>query len=123
MAKGRKTGGGSRKGRPNKATATLKEAITHIVDSTRDDCLKWLQAVAEGERESDPILDDEGNPVLDENGDPKLEWSWLRRPEPGTALKLWTDLAEFLQPKLARTEHTDAQGNALPVVQVTFVKK
>src|SRR5690242_2994874 len=105
MAKGRKTGGRT-KGTPNKVTGTLKEAIAYVVDSTRGDCLKWLQAVAEGEKESEPILDDEGNPVLDENGEPKLEWSWLRRPEPGTALKLWGDLAEFLQPKLARMEHT-----------------
>jgi hypothetical protein len=122
MAKGKKTGGRV-KGTPNKATATLKEAITHVVDSTRGECLKWLQAVAEGQQESEPILDDEGEPVLDETGKPKLEWSWLRRPEPATALKLWAELAEFLQPKLARTEHTDSEGKPLPVVQVTFVKK
>lgn len=113
MAKGKKYGGRT-KGTPNKVTGALKEAIAHVVDSTKGDCLGWLRAVAEGEKESEPVLDEEGKPVL-ENGEPKLEWSWLRRPEPGTALKLWAELAEFLQPKLARIEHTGEDGNAIPV--------
>lgn len=118
MAKGKKTGGRV-KGTPNKVTAELRAAIAHVVGSTQEDCLGWLKAVAEGEKESEPILDDDGNPVLDENGQPKVEWSWLRRPEPGTALKLWTDLAEFLQPKLARMEHTGKDGEKEIPVKMT----
>lgn len=118
MAKGRKTGGRI-KGTPNKATSDLKEAIAHVVNSTSDRVLGWLERVAEGEKE--PVLNDDGQPELDFEGKPKIEW--LRRPEPGTALKLWAEMAEFIKPKLARMEHTDPDGKPLPVVQVTFVKK
>lgn len=119
MAAGKKTGGRA-KGTPNKVTGTLKEAIAHVVDSTSDDCLGWLRAVAEGEKEAEPILDAEGNPELDNKGEPKVEWNWLRRPDPATALKLWGDLSEFLQPKLARTELTGPQGESLAIA-VEFV--
>jgi hypothetical protein len=108
-------GKGRPKGSPNKTTGTLKEAIAHVVDSTRDDCLGWLRAVAAGEKEGEPVLDDNGNPVLDDRGEPKMDCSWLRRPEPATALKLWGDLSEFLQPKLARTEHVGDNGGAIQV--------
>lgn len=122
MALGKKTGGGSRKGVPNKANASLKEAIVHIVDSTRDDCLDWLKSVAEGQRELDPEFDEDGNPKLDDEGNPVGEEVWLRRPDPAAALKLWTDLAEFMQPKLARTEITGEGGGAVKVTgSIEFV--
>lgn len=103
---GRKTGGGSRKGCPNKSTVALKDAISHVVSATQDQALGWLQSVAEGEKEY--RFDDAGQPLLDATGEQLFDWA--RRPEPGTALKLWSDLAEFLQPKLARTE-IDIEGS------------
>jgi len=106
---------GSRKGVPNKSTKTLKEAIAYVLEHSQDECLEWLQRVADGEREFEPELDDDGNPVLDENKEPKGTWEWLRRPEPATAFKLWQDLAEFATPKLARTEHTGEGGGAVQV--------
>lgn len=109
-------GKGRKPGSLNKATTTLKEAISHVVDSTRDDCLGWLRAVAEGQKEFEPELDDAGLPMQDAVGKPLGEWNWLRRPDPGMALKLWGDLSEFLQPKLARTEVAiDPKANKLMV--------
>jgi hypothetical protein len=99
----------------NRSTKTLKEAIAHVLEHSQDECLGWLQAVAEGEREFEPELDDNGDPVLGNDGEPKGEWNWLRRPEPAAAFKLWQDLAEFAAPKLARTEHTGENGGAIKV--------
>lgn len=108
-------GKGRRKGSVNKTTATLKEAISHVLDTTQGDCLGWLRAVADGQKEFEPELDDNGTPVLGDDGEPKGEWNWLRRPDPGMALKLWSDLAEYMQPKLARTEHVGEGGGAIKV--------
>jgi len=113
---------GSRKGSPNKSTKTLKEAIAYVLDHSQDQCLDWLQSVAEGEKEFEAELDDDGNPVLDAEGNPKGTWEWLRRPEPAAAFKLWQDLAEFAAPKLARTELTGEGGGAVKVEgKVEFV--
>lgn len=115
MARGKKTGGRVA-GTANKVTGTLKEAIAHVVDSTRDDCLGWLRAVADGQKEFEPQIGDDGQPMMTDAGEPMGDWSWLRRPEPATALKLWGDLSEFLQPKLARTEVAiDPSANKLEV--------
>lgn len=46
MAKGTKTGGGSRKGKPNKATAQAREAIAKFVDANADRLQGWLDKVA-----------------------------------------------------------------------------
>jgi hypothetical protein len=123
MAKGKKTGGGNRKGKPNRATADVRKAIALVLETNAANFGKWLERIAEGEKEFEPEKDEKGQPVMDDDGDPKGEWSWLRRPEPGTALKLAMDMAEYHIPKLARMEHTDGEGKPLPIVQVTFVKK
>jgi hypothetical protein len=47
MAKGKKTGGGSRKGSPNKATAAAREAIAAFVDGNADRLQGWLDQIAE----------------------------------------------------------------------------
>jgi len=47
MAKGKKTGGGSRAGRPNKATAAAREAIATFVDGNADRLQGWLDQIAE----------------------------------------------------------------------------
>jgi hypothetical protein len=122
----RKTKGGARpgagrpKGSPNKATKDVREAIAKVLEGNVENFSRWLASVAEGERESEPVLDDDGLQALDANGELKVEWSWLRRPDPGTALKLAMDMAEFHIPKLARTELTGKGGEALAIA-VEFV--
>jgi hypothetical protein len=46
MAKGVKTGGGSRKGSPNKATAAAREAIAAFVDGNAGRLQGWLDEIA-----------------------------------------------------------------------------
>jgi len=45
MAKGVKTGGGSRAGSPNKATAAAREAIARFVDGNADRLQGWLDEI------------------------------------------------------------------------------
>ncbi len=45
MARGKKTGGGSRKGRPNKATAELKDMVLRALDQAGG--IDYLRAQAE----------------------------------------------------------------------------
>jgi hypothetical protein len=45
MAKGVKTGGGSRAGIPNKATAAAREAISRFVDGNADRLQGWLDEI------------------------------------------------------------------------------
>jgi len=47
MAQGRKTGGGSRKGIPNRATANTREAIARFVDGNVGRLQCWLDEIAE----------------------------------------------------------------------------
>jgi len=47
MAKGKKTGGGSRKGSPNKATQAAREAIAAFVDGNADRLQGWLDQISE----------------------------------------------------------------------------
>ena len=49
MAKGIKTGGGSRKGVPNRSTAQAREAIAMFVDGNADQLQGWLDQIAENE--------------------------------------------------------------------------
>jgi hypothetical protein len=47
MAQGRKTGGGSRKGIPNKATSDVRKAIAAFAESNVGKLQTWLDAIAE----------------------------------------------------------------------------
>lgn len=91
MAKGKKTGGGSRKGVPNKATQEFRETVQNLLDANRDNVCRWLTLVAEGDGT-------DSNP-----------------PDPGKALDLVAKLAEFAAPKLARSEVVGKDGGPLVV--------
>lgn len=86
-----KPGPGRPKGKPNGTTIAVREAIARVLDGNAENLGRWLASVAEGERE--PAEEGE-----------KGEGSWLRKPDPGLALKLAMDMAEYHIPKLARTE-------------------
>lgn len=47
MARGKKTGGGSRKGVPNKATADVRAAIARFAQSTVPQFQEWINRVAQ----------------------------------------------------------------------------
>jgi len=86
-----KTGGGSRKGIPNKATVEFRQTVQKLLDDNRTNVAKWLKLVAEGDG---------------------TEHS---KPDPGKALDLLSKLAEFAAPKLARTEITGENGGPVRV--------
>lgn len=90
MAKGAKTGGGSRKGVPNKAASCAREAIARFVDDNAGRMQGWLDEIAD---------------------DVKLG--------PQVAFKCVQEILEYHVPKLARTELTGANGGPLVVVQST----
>jgi hypothetical protein len=78
--------GGSRKGKPNKATANAKEAIARFVDGNADRLQEWLDEIA-----SDP------------------------KQGARAAFECFKDLLEYHVPKLARTEVTGQDGGAIVV--------
>jgi hypothetical protein len=47
MAKGKKTGGGSRAGVPNKATTNAREAIAQFIEANTSRFQGWLDEIAE----------------------------------------------------------------------------
>jgi hypothetical protein len=97
-----KPGPGRPKGCANKATAAVREAIARVLDTNAENFGRWLASVAEGEKES--ATDRDGKPIVGDSGEPQL--TWLRKPDPGLAVKLAMDMAEYHIPKLARTETT-----------------
>jgi hypothetical protein len=93
MAKGAKTGGRVA-GTPNKATKEFRDTVTRLLEDNASNMADWLKKVAEG------------------HGDVKAA--------PEKALDLLAKLAEFAAPKLARTEHTGADGGALTVEIIRY---
>ena len=89
MAHGKKTGGGSRKGRPNKTTAQAREAIAQFVEGNVGRLEGWLDEIA---------------------ADPKHG--------PLAAFKCVQELIEYHVPKLSRMEMTGKDGGPV-VVRMT----
>lgn len=83
MARGFKTGGGSRAGIPNKTTAVFKEALNNLLEMSAPKMLEWLDRVA-------------------------ME-------DPAKALDQVSKLAEYVHPKLARTEHAGDKENPIAI--------
>lgn len=82
MARGKKTGGGSRKGSPNKVTREVREAFRLLLEGNVHHMNGWLQKVA--------------------------------KDDPAKALELMGKLADYVIPRLARTELTGQNGKELP---------
>lgn len=87
-------GSGRQAGTPNKATGIAREAIAKFVDGNIDKLQVWLDAIA---------------------ADPKHG--------PMVAYGCLMDVLEYHVPKLARTEHTAADGGPLQVNIVRFGDK
>lgn len=96
-------GPGRPKGSPNKATATVRDAISRVADGMADDFVGWLRATAEGV--SVPQTEEEIAA-----GQPK---KYLVKPNPEGAAKVYLAAIEYHIPKLSRTELTGKDGAEL----------
>lgn len=106
MAKGKKTGGGNRRGSPNKATADARAAIALFVNRNAPRLQGWLDAIADGQ---------EGPPEVDEETGEKVK-TWIIEPDPQKAFELFQSVIEYHVPKLARSEVAiDPKANTLRV--------
>lgn len=56
MAKGRKTGGGSRAGSPNRATKDVREAIAAFASANVEQMGEWLNAIEDPAKKMDLYL-------------------------------------------------------------------
>lgn len=108
-------GKGRPKGSLNKTTKLEKEIFSALYDEMTGKLREWIHQVADGIKEAEPVLDDNGQPSFDEKGEPKVDHNWLIRPDPHGAAKLALEAIEFHRPKLARTEHTGEGGGAVKV--------
>ena len=91
-------GPGRTKGRPNNATLQAREAIARFVDGNAHRLQDWLDDIAGGVPK------------------PDAEGEYIVAPQPARAFELFQSVIEYHIPKLARTEHTGANGGAIRVV-------
>jgi hypothetical protein len=90
-------GNGRPKGVPNKVTTEFRQTVQKLLESNADNIGRWLTLVAEG------------------------DGSEKGQPDPGKALQLLAQLAEYAAPKLARTEHTGENGGAIKYQRIERV--
>jgi|TARA_R110000868_G_scaffold199858_4_gene446969 hypothetical protein len=98
-------GSGRAKGTQNKITLTAKQAIAEFVDGNAHRLTGWLDQVANGS----PMLDSNGNQVYDPDGN----MVYVTRPNPEKAFNLFQSVVEYHVPKLARSEISGPDGNAI----------
>jgi hypothetical protein len=79
--------GGRKPGSVNKSTKEFRDTVSALLEKNSANVGIWLTQVAEGHGEV--------------------------KPAPEKALDLLAKLAEFAAPKLARTEHTGKDGDAM----------
>lgn len=84
--------GGRVAGTPNKVTTEFRETVRRLLEDNSENFGRWLALVAEGDGTEDG------------------------KPDPAKALDLVSKLAEFAAPKLARTEHTGADGGPIQIL-------
>lgn len=91
---------GRKPGVPNKSTIEFRQTVTKLLEDNAENVGRWLTLVAEG------------------------DGSDSSKPDPGKALGLLAQLAEFAAPKLNRTEHVGDEGGAIRhSLEVSFVGK
>lgn len=98
MAPGRKTGGGSRKGKPNKLTSVAREAWGKAWTDLAPKVSGWIQSVADGSGEERPA-------------------------DPAKAAELALKMAEYHVPRLAQQQVTGEDGGPVQIVVQTLPKE
>lgn len=103
---------GRRKGQTNKVTREFKAIVQDLIDENADNVRVWLDTVANGK------------PGVYQTNDEGLRET-VQYPvvaDPGKAVDLISKLAEYVAPKLTRTEVTGPGGQPLapPVLNVTI---
>ena len=79
-------------------TARVRASLQALVDNQIENIGDWLRQTATGL----PKVDAEGKPIVDNQG----SVVWVNKPDPATAVKLVNDLAEYVIPKLSRSEQS-----------------
>lgn len=85
-----------RAGRPTVSTAKVRNALQNLVDGQLENIDAWLHQVADGT----PKVDQDGKPIRDKQG----SLIFVVRPDPASAVKIISDLAEYVVPKLSRSD-------------------
>lgn len=108
----RPEGSGRQKGSLNKVTREFKAIVQELIDENADNVRVWIERVANG---SPAIVE------LSEDGTRELTHLAVVA-DPGKAVDLLNKLAEYVAPKLTRTEVTGPGGQPLapPVLNVTI---
>ena len=87
-----------RNGRPTLTTAKVRGALQSLVEGQLENIDTWLRQTANGT----PKVDRDGKIVRDKEG----SVVYTVKPDPAQAVKLVADLAEFVIPRLSRSEAT-----------------
>ena len=108
-------GSGRQKGQANRVTKEFKAIVQDLIDENQDNVKVWLERVANGvpgeyQTNEDGLRETIRYPVV---------------ADPGKAVDLISKLAEYVAPKLTRTEMTGPGGAPLapPVLRVTIEGK
>jgi hypothetical protein len=89
-------------------SARIRGHLQALVDGQTANIGQWLKQTAEGIVK----VDVDGNPVRDSQG----SVVYVNKPDPGGAVKLVSELAEYVIPKLSRSE-VSATVEHLPIDQ------
>lgn len=108
MARGKKTGGGSRKGIPNKHKAEFRESLRAYCDSINVDPHRYMAQMIADESTIVYGIDLAGNPIEGPAVKPELK------------LQAAKELAQYLEPKLKAIEHSGDMDHTVRVIQVTL---
>lgn len=100
-------GGGRKPGGMNQTTRTMREHVQRIIDKHGPKFVDWIAHMAEGKK----------NTIKEQE---RTQQVWAVPPNPDRAMAHIVALAEYVAPKLARIEHTGADGGPLQIEVVSL---